>query len=186
MAEIIIDGKAVAAAVNAENARKCEELAKKYGSRPGLAVVLVGDDPASQVYVSSKVKKCGELGIYSEKIVLPKDSTQQQVLDVIDSLNKNPEIHGILVQSPPPPQINEEEIILAIDPKKDVDCFHPYNTGRMLQGDLTGNLPCTPAGVMELLKYYKISTSGKRAVVLGRSNIVGKPMMFELKYPIGR
>lgn len=177
MAEIIIDGKAVAAAVNAENARKCEELAKKYGSRPGLAVVLVGDDPASQVYVSSKVKKCGELGIYSEKIVLPKDSTQQQVLDVIDTLNKNPEIHGILVQSPPPPQINEEEIILAIDPKKDVDCFHPYNTGRMLQGDLTGNLPCTPAGVMELLKYYKISTSGKRAVVLGRSNIVGKPMM---------
>ena len=130
MAEIIIDGKAVAAAVNAENARKCEELAKKYGSRPGLAVVLVGDDPASQVYVSSKVRKCGELGIYSEKIVLPKDSTQQQVLDVIDTLNKNPEIHGILVQSPPPPQISEEEIILAIDPKKDVDCFHPYNTGR--------------------------------------------------------
>ena len=177
MAEIIIDGKAVAAAVNAENARKCEELAKKYGSRPGLAVVLVGDDPASQVYVSSKVRKCGELGIYSEKIVLPKDSTQQQVLDVIDTLNKNPEIHGILVQSPPPPQISEEEIILAIDPKKDVDCFHPYNTGRMLQGDLTGSLPCTPAGVMELLKYYKIPTSGKRAAVLGRSNIVGKPMM---------
>ena len=176
MAEIIIDGKAVAAAVNAENARKCEELAKKYGSRPGLAVVLVGDDPASQVYVSSKVRKCGELGIYSEKIVLPKDSTQQQVLDVIDTLNKNPEIHGILVQSPPPPQISEEEIILAIDPKKDVDCFHPYNTGRMLQGDLTGSLPCTPAGVMELLKYYKIPTSGKRAAVLGRSNIVGKPM----------
>ena len=139
--------------------------------------MLVGDDPASQVYVSSKVRKCGELGIYSEKIVLPKDSTQQQVLDVIDTLNKNPEIHGILVQSPPPPQISEEEIILAIDPKKDVDCFHPYNTGRMLQGDLTGSLPCTPAGVMELLKYYKIPTSGKRAAVLGRSNIVGKPMM---------
>jgi bifunctional protein folD len=177
MAEIIIDGKAVAAAVNAENARKCAELTEKYGCRPGLAVVLIGDDPASQVYVSSKVKKCGELGIYSEKIVLPKDATQAQVLEVIALLNGNPQIHGILVQSPPPPQIDEEQIILSIDPKKDVDCFHPYNTGRLLQGDLTGNLPCTPYGVMKLLEYYKLPTSGKRAVVLGRSNIVGKPMM---------
>ena len=177
MAEIIIDGKAVAAAVNAENARKCAELAEKYGCRPGLAVVLIGDDPASQVYVSSKVKKCEELGIYSEKIVLPKDATQAQVLEVIALLNSNPQIHGILVQSPPPPQIDEEQIILSIDPKKDVDCFHPYNTGRLLQGDLTGNLPCTPYGVMKLLEYYKLPTSGKRAVVLGRSNIVGKPMM---------
>lgn len=177
MAEIIIDGKAVAAAVNAENARKCAELTEKYGNRPGLAVVLIGDDPASQVYVSSKVKKCGELGIYSEKTVLPKDATQAQVLEVIALLNSNPQIHGILVQSPPPPQIDEEQIILSIDPKKDVDCFHPYNTGRLLQGDLTGNLPCTPYGVMKLLEYYKLPTSGKRAVVLGRSNIVGKPMM---------
>lgn len=177
MAEIIIDGKAVAAAVNAENARKCAELTEKYGCRPGLAVVLIGDDPASQVYVSSKVKKCGELGIYSEKIVLPKDATQAQVLEVIALLNGNPQIHGILVQSPPPQQIDEEQIILSIDPKKDVDCFHPYNTGRLLQGDLTGNLPCTPYGVMKLLEYYKLPTSGKRAVVLGRSNIVGKPMM---------
>lgn len=177
MAEIIIDGKAVAAAVNAENARKCAELTEKYGCRPGLAVVLIGDDPASQVYVSSKVKKCGELGIYSEKIVLPKDATQAQVLEVIALLNGNPQIHGILVQSPPPPQIDEEQIILSIDPKKDVDCFHPYNTGRLLQGDLTSNLPCTPYGVMKLLEYYKLPTSGKRAVVLGRSNIVGKPMM---------
>ena len=177
MAEIIIDGKAVAAAVNAENARKCAELTEKYGCRPGLAVVLIGDDPASQVYVSSKVKKCGELGIYSEKIVLPKDATQAQVLEVIALLTGNPQIRGILVQSPPPPQIDEEQIILSIDPKKDVDCFHPYNTGRLLQGDLTGNLPCTPYGVMKLLEYYKLPTSGKRAVVLGRSNIVGKPMM---------
>ena len=123
------------------------------------------------------MKKCGELGIYSEKIVLPKDATQAQVLEVIALLNGNPQIHGILVQSPPPPQIDEEQIILSIDPKKDVDCFHPYNTGRLLQGDLTGNLPCTPYGVMKLLEYYKLPTSGKRAVVLGRSNIVGKPMM---------
>ena len=177
MAGMLIDGKTVAAAVNAENAEKCAELTKKYGCKPGLAVVLVGDDPASQVYVSSKVKKCAEVGIESEKIVLPGNSTQKDVLDVIDRLNHDPKIHGILVQSPPPPQIDEEQIILSIDPRKDVDCFHPFNAGKMLQGDMTGFLPCTPWGVMKLLEYYKIALSGKRAVVLGRSNIVGKPMM---------
>lgn len=177
MSAMIIDGKTVSAAVNAENVRKCAELTAKYGCRPGLAVVLIGDDPASQVYVSSKVKKCAEIGIYSEKIVLPRESTQEQVLEVIAVLNKNPQIHGILVQSPPPPQIDEEQIILAIDPRKDVDCFHPCNAGKMLQGDMTGFLPCTPWGVMMLLEYYKIETSGKKAAILGRSNIVGKPMM---------
>ena len=174
---VIMVGKAVAAAVNAENARICAELTERYKMRPGLAVVLVGDNPASQVYVASKVKKCEELGIYSEKIVLPKDTAQEALLEVIDRLNRDPRIHGILVQSPPPPQIDEEKIILAIDPKKDVDCFHPFNTGRLLQGDLTGNLPCTPYGVMKLLEHYGIPTAGKKAVVLGRSNIVGKPMM---------
>lgn len=174
---VIIDGKAVAAAVNAENARICAELTERYKMRPGLAVVLVGDNPASQVYVASKVKKCEELGIYSEKIVLPKETAQEALLEVIDRLNRDPGIHGILVQSPPPPQIDEEKIILSIDPKKDVDCFHPFNTGRLLQGDLTGNLPCTPYGVMKLLEHYGIPTAGKKAVVLGRSNIVGKPMM---------
>lgn len=174
---VIIDGKTVAAAVNAENARICAELTERYKVRPGLAVVLVGDNPASQVYVASKVKKCEELGIYSEKIVLPKETSQDALLEVIDRLNREPGIHGILVQSPPPPQIDEEKIILAIDPKKDVDCFHPFNTGRLLQGDLTGNLPCTPYGVMKLLEHYGIPTAGKKAVVLGRSNIVGKPMM---------
>lgn len=174
---ILIDGKAVAAAVNEENARICAELTDRYGMPPGLAVVLVGDNPASQVYVASKVRKCGELGIYSEKIVLPNDTAQETLLDVIGRLNGDPRIHGILVQSPPPPQIDEEKIILAIDPKKDVDCFHPFNTGRLLQGDLTGNLPCTPYGVMKLLEHYRIPTAGKKAVVLGRSNIVGKPMM---------
>ncbi len=177
MSAILIDGKTVAAAVNAENARMCAELTEKYGCRPGLAVVLVGDDPASQVYVSSKVKKCGEIGIESEKIVLPGNATQKDVLDVIDRLNRDPRIHGILVQSPPPPQIDEEQIILSIDPRKDVDCFHPFNAGKMLQGDMTGFLPCTPWGGMKLLEYYRIGLSGKRAVVLGRSNIVGKPMM---------
>ncbi len=177
MSAILIDGKTVSAAVNAETARKCAELTQKYGCRPGLAVVLVGDDPASQVYVASKVKKCAEVGIESEKIVLPPTASQKEVLEVIDRLNGDSRIHGILVQSPPPPQIDEEKIILAIDPRKDVDCFHPFNAGKMLQGDMTGFLPCTPWGVMKLLEYYKISLAGKKAVVLGRSNIVGKPMM---------
>ena len=177
MAAFIIDGKAVAAAVSEENTAKCAELTAKYGRKPGLAVVLIGDDPASQVYVSSKVRKCGETGIRSEKIVLPQEATRMQVLDVIAQLNKNPLIDGILVQFPPPPQIDEQEVILAIDPRKDVDCFHPYNTGRMFSGDVSGFLPCTPWGIMQLLKHYRIPTAGKKAVVLGRSNIVGKPMM---------
>ncbi len=177
MSAIIIDGKKIAAQINAETALECAELKKKYGTQPGLAVILVGEDPASQVYVSTKTKKCAELGIYSEKIVLPKECTEQQLLSIIDSLNKNPMIHGILVQSPVPSHIDEEHVIAAINPAKDVDCFHPYNAGRMLLGDTTGFLPCTPWGIMKLLEAYHIETAGKNAVIIGRSNIVGKPMM---------
>jgi methylenetetrahydrofolate dehydrogenase (NADP+)/methenyltetrahydrofolate cyclohydrolase len=173
---LIIDGKTVAAAVHEKSIAQIAEIKEKYGTVPGLAVILVGENPASQVYVGTKVKKCGELGIHSEKIVLPEDTTQEQLLEIIDSLNKNPNIHGILVQSPPPKQINEEEVVLAIDPSKDVDCFHPFNAGKLFLGDTAGFMPCTPFGVMKLLEYYKIPTKGKHAVVLGRSNIVGKPM----------
>ena len=172
----IIDGKVISAQINKENAEETARIKEKYGTVPGLAVVLVGNDPASQVYVSSKVKKCAELGFYSEKIVLPENATQQEVLDVVNSLNNNPAIHGILVQSPPPPQIDEQAIINAIDPAKDVDCFHPVNVGKLLLGDLSGMLPCTPWGVIQLLDRSGISPAGKHAVVLGRSNIVGKPM----------
>ncbi len=169
-------GKKVAAELNAQTAARVAELKSKQGVTPGLAVVLVGDDPASQVYVNTKVRRCAELGIRSEKIVLPADTTQERLLAEIDSLNRNPLIHGILVQSPPPPQIDEAGVILAVDPKKDVDCFHPFNAGKLFLGDISGFVPCTPFGIMKLLEYYKIPTSGRHAVVLGRSNIVGKPM----------
>ncbi|MBQ7403651.1 MAG: bifunctional methylenetetrahydrofolate dehydrogenase/methenyltetrahydrofolate cyclohydrolase FolD [Lentisphaeria bacterium] len=175
-APLIIDGKTVAASVHAKSVEQIAEIKEKYGTVPGLAVILVGENPASQVYVGTKVKKCAELGIYSEKIVLPESTTQEELLAVIDRLNKDPRIHGILVQSPPPKQINEEEVVLAIDPAKDVDCFHPFNAGKLFLGDTTGFMPCTPYGVMKLLEYYQIPTRGKHAVVLGRSNIVGKPM----------
>ena len=175
-APLIIDGTTVAASVHAKSVEQIAEIKEKYGTVPGLAVILVGENPASQVYVGTKVKKCAELGIYSEKIVLPESTTQEELLAVIDRLNKDPKIHGILVQSPPPKQINEEEVVLAIDPAKDVDCFHPFNAGKLFLGDTTGFMPCTPYGVMKLLEYYQIPTRGKHAVVLGRSNIVGKPM----------
>ena len=161
----LIDGKAIAEAVNRETASEVANIGKQYGAVPGLAVVLVGDNPASQVYVNTKVRKCAELGIYSEKIVLPKETTQAELLAVIDKLNRNPTIHGILVQSPPPPQIDEAEVVKAVAPEKDVDCFHPQNVGRMLLGDLTGFLPCTPSGVMQLLRRSGIETAGKNAVV---------------------
>lgn len=172
-----IDGKQISEAVNRETAAEVNELIEKHGVRPGLAVVLVGDNPASQVYVGSKVKKCQELGIHSEKIVLPKETTEEELLKVINTLNNDPAIHGILVQSPPPPHIDEAKIVEAISPCKDVDCFHPENVGRMFLGDHSGFLPCTPWGVMVLLERSGISPAGKHAVVIGRSNIVGKPMM---------
>ena len=173
----IIDGKAVAAEVHRETAEAVSELKEKYGLWPGLAVVLVGEDPASKVYVGMKVKKSAELGIYAEKIVLGKDATQDEDLQVVRDLNSNPAIHGILVQSPPPPQIDESEIVRTIRPDKDVDCFHPENAGRMLLGDEEGFLPCTPHGIMVLLERSGVDPSGKHAVIIGRSNIVGKPMM---------
>lgn len=175
MAAKIIDGKEIARQVNEETARRVEAL-KAKGCTPGLAVVLIGDDPASQVYVNSKVKKCAELGIYSEKRVLPADATMEQVLALIVELNADSKIDGILVQSPPPKQIDEEKVIAAIDPEKDVDCFHERNVGRLLIGKKDGFQPCTPRGILVLLERSGIETSGRHAVVIGRSNIVGKPL----------
>lgn len=174
--EKIIDGKKIADQVNRETAAEVASITKNFGSCPGLAVVLVGNDPASKVYVSSKIKKCRELGIHSEKIELPAETSQEELLQVIARLNSNPIIHGILVQSPVPRHIDEQAVVNAIRPDKDVDCFHVQNVGRMLLGDFSGFLPCTPWGIMQLLERSGIKTAGKHAVVLGRSNIVGKPM----------
>lgn len=171
----LIDGKAVAAKVLAECGERIAEL-KQRGVTPGLAVVLVGDDPASKVYVGSKVRKCKELGLHSRKIELPADATQEQVLAVVRELNADPAIHGILVQSPPPPQIDEDAIVRAIDPAKDVDGFHPANVAKLAMEDSSGFVPCTPAGCMRLLEDAGVETSGAEAVVIGRSMIVGKPM----------
>jgi methylenetetrahydrofolate dehydrogenase (NADP+)/methenyltetrahydrofolate cyclohydrolase len=165
----------VAAAVLDECHAEVEAL-KSRGTTPGLAVVLVGDDPASHVYVGSKVRTCGELGIFSRKIELPASTTQDELLKVVRDLNADPAIHGILVQSPPPAHINEEEIIRAIDPRKDVDGFHPENVAKLALEDPTGFVPCTPAGCMKLLEVAGIETNGAEAVVVGRSMIVGKPM----------
>lgn len=171
----IIDGKKVAEEVLAECSREIEEL-KVHGITPGLAVVLVGEDPASQVYVNSKVLKCAELGIHSEKVVLSKDASQDEVLATVKRLNEDAAIHGILVQSPPPSQIDEEEIVRTIDPAKDVDGFHPENVAKLALEDPSGFVPCTPAGCMRLLEASGVETSGADAVVVGRSMIVGKPM----------
>ena len=171
----IIDGKKVAEEVLAECSREIEDL-KSNGITPGLAVVLVGEDPASQVYVNSKVRKCAELGIHSEKVVLSKGASQDEVLATVKHLNEDASIHGILVQSPPPSQIDEEEIVRTIDPAKDVDGFHPENVAKLALEDSSGFVPCTPAGCMRLLEASGVETSGADAVVVGRSMIVGKPM----------
>ncbi len=171
----IIDGKKVAEEVLAECSREIEDL-KSNGITPGLAVVLVGEDPASQVYVNSKVRKCAELGIHSEKVVLSKGASQDEVLATVKRLNEDASIHGILVQSPPPSQIDEEEIVRTIDPAKDVDGFHPENVAKLALEDPSGFVPCTPAGCMRLLEASGVETSGADAVVVGRSMIVGKPM----------
>jgi methylenetetrahydrofolate dehydrogenase (NADP+)/methenyltetrahydrofolate cyclohydrolase len=171
----IIDGKKVAEEVLAECSREIEDL-KSNGITPGLAVVLVGEDPASQVYVNSKVRKCAELGIHSEKVVLSKGASQDEVLATVKHLNEDASIHGILVQSPPPSQIDEEEIVRTIDPAKDVDGFHPENVAKLAMEDPSGFVPCTPAGCMRLLEASGVETSGADAVVVGRSMIVGKPM----------
>jgi len=171
----IIDGKKVAEEVLAECSREIEDL-KSHGITPGLAVVLVGEDPASEVYVNAKVRKCAELGIHSEKVVLSKDASQDEVLVTVKRLNEDASIHGILVQSPPPSQIDEEEIVRTIDPAKDVDGFHPENVAKLALEDSSGFVPCTPAGCMRLLEASGVETSGADAVVVGRSMIVGKPM----------
>jgi methylenetetrahydrofolate dehydrogenase (NADP+) / methenyltetrahydrofolate cyclohydrolase len=171
----IIDGKSVAAQVLEECRSEAADLLAR-GIKPGLAVVLVGDDPASHVYVGSKVKTCLDLRIHSEKIVLPATTTQEELLAVVDRLNRDEAIHGILVQSPPPHHIDEDAIIRAIDPRKDVDGFHPENVAKLTLEDPTGFVPCTPAGCMRLLAASGITTAGANAVVLGRSMIVGKPM----------
>ncbi len=171
----ILDGKAIAAAVLDECRAEAAEL-KAKGITPGLAVVLVGSDPASKVYVGSKARTCAELGFTSKKIELPEETTQEELLKVVQDLNNDPEIHGILVQSPPPKHIDEEAIIRALDPRKDVDGFHPENVAKLALEDPTGFVPCTPAGCMKILEVSGIPTSGAEAVVIGRSMIVGKPM----------
>ncbi|MEG2810226.1 MAG: bifunctional 5,10-methylenetetrahydrofolate dehydrogenase/5,10-methenyltetrahydrofolate cyclohydrolase, partial [Akkermansia sp.] len=171
----IIDGKKVSEDVLKEIGQEINQL-KQSGIVPGLAVVLVGSDPASKVYVGSKARKCADLGMYSEKVELPTETTQEELLAVIERLNKDSAIHGILVQSPPPPHIDEAAIVRAIDPRKDVDGFHPENVAKLVLEDPTGFVPCTPLGCMRLLKAYGIETNGANAVVVGRSMIVGKPM----------
>ncbi len=171
----IIDGKQVASQV-LEEVKTDIDILKAKGITPGLAVVLVGDDPASQVYVGSKVKKCAELGMNSKKIVLPADATQEELVKLIHELNADDTMHGILVQSPPPPHIDEEAVILNIDPAKDVDGFHPENVAKLVLEDESGFVPCTPLGCMRLLKAAGVETAGANAVVIGRSMIVGKPM----------
>lgn len=179
---IIIDGKAVAQKTKVTVADEVKQL--KH--RPGLAVIIVGDDPASRVYVNGKRKDCEECGIYSEEYTLPANAGQKALLELIDSLNQQENIDGILCQLPLPSgyDYDEKEVIYRIDPAKDVDAFHPFNVGRIMIGDFDF-LPCTPAGVMELLDEYHIDPAGKRCVVLGRSNIVGKPQSMLLLHRHG-
>lgn len=171
----LIDGKQIAEQVIEECRADIAALAEK-GITPGLAVVLVGDDPASRSYVRSKDRKCQDLGLHSKKIELAEDTTQAELLEVIAELNADPAIHGILVQSPQPPQIDEASIVLAIDPAKDVDGFHPQNVAKLVLEDPTGFVPCTPLGCQRLLAAAGIETSGANVVVVGRSMIVGKSL----------
>src|SRR6202045_995569 len=171
----LIDGRAVAEKVYAELRDDIAGL-KSRGTTPGLAVVLVGDDPASRAYVRAKDKMCRELALHSVKLELPATTTQEELLARVDELNRDEKIHGILVQSPPPPQIDEAAILRALDPRKDVDGFHPLNVAKLAMGDPTGFVPCTPLGVQRLLIESKIDIAGAHVVVLGRSMIVGKPV----------
>jgi len=171
----LIDGRAIAKKVRADVAARAKVLAER-GVRPGLAVVLVGDDPASAVYVSAKGKATEEAGMYSLTVRLDADTSQEELLARVDALNSDPRIHGILVQMPLPKQIDPDTVIRRIDPAKDVDGFHPVNVGKMLIGERDGFIPCTPAGIQVLLRESGVKTPGKNCVVIGRSNIVGKPM----------
>ena len=170
----IIDGKAIAATIRGEIAQKVAELKASRGIVPGLAVIIVGEDPASKVYVRNKHRACEEVGFASFGYELPAETTEAELLALIERLNRDRRVHGILVQLPLPKHLDEEKILLSIDPAKDVDAFHPYNVGKIMIGNYDF-LPCTPAGVMELLRRSHIEIAGKECVVVGRSNIVGKP-----------
>ncbi|MDF2685694.1 MAG: Methylenetetrahydrofolate dehydrogenase [Clostridia bacterium] len=180
---VIINGKAVAERIRSEIKQSVEAL-KQKGIIPGLAVIIVGDDPASKVYVKNKKKACEEVGMYSEEYALPENTTEEELLDLINKLNNKKEVHGILVQSPLPKTINFKKIIENISVNKDVDAFHPYNVGKIMIGDYDF-LPCTPAGVMELIHETGINVAGKECVVVGRSNIVGKPQAMLLLHENG-
>ncbi len=179
----LIDGKIISASVK-ERVKNEVAALKQRGITVGLAVIIVGEDPASKVYVSNKKKACEALGIISQEYALPENTTQQELLALIDTLNKEDSINGILCQLPLPKHLDENEVINAIDPSKDVDAFHPVNVGKIMLGDYDF-VPCTPAGIMEMLAYENIDITGKNCVVIGRSNIVGKPMSMLLLHKNG-
>ena len=179
-----IDGKLISAVIRGEITEECKAFVEANGYAPGLAVIIVGENPASQVYVRNKKKACEEVGFYSEVHELPEATTQAELNALVDALNENEKIHGILVQLPLPRHLDETEVLLRIRPDKDVDAFHPYNVGKIMIGD-PDFLPCTPAGVMALLERSNIEVAGKNCVVIGRSNIVGKPMAMLLLHANG-
>jgi methylenetetrahydrofolate dehydrogenase (NADP+)/methenyltetrahydrofolate cyclohydrolase len=176
----LIDGKAIAEQINAETVAEIARLKDRYRLTPGLAAILVGENPASSTYVSMKDKMCARLGLHSERVNLPASTSEGELLAIITDLNFKRDIHGILVQSPLPPQISEEKVFATIDPTKDVDGFHPLNIGKLALGDLTGFAPCTPAGVHQLLIRSNVKIDGAHVVVLGRSRIVGRPISLML------
>ena len=171
----IIDGVAIARSIREEAARETARLVDR-GVRPGLAVVLVGEDPASTVYVRSKGRACDEAGMHSVTLRLPASTSQSELLDAVVALNRDPLVHGILVQMPLPKHLDADAVIRSIDPRKDVDGFHPVNVGKLLIGERDGFVPCTPAGIQEMLRRSSVETRGAECVIVGRSNIVGKPM----------
>jgi len=171
----LIDGKLVSESVRDEISQHVEKLGKETRIIPGLAAVLVGDNPASEIYVRNKRKACVKVGIYSEEHKLASKTTEEELLKLVEQLNNNPKIHGILVQLPLPDHINESTILRAVSPLKDVDGFHPYNVGLLVEGN-PRFVSCTPGGIMKMLDYYNIEIQGKQAVIVGRSNIVGKPV----------
>ena len=180
----LIDGKRISAEIRQEIKAETEQFKQEYGYAPGLAVVIVGEDPASQVYVRNKARACEEVGFYSEVYRLPEQTEQAELNALVDRLNADAKIHGILVQLPLPKHLDENGVLLRIDPDKDVDAFHPYNVGKIMIGDYRF-LPCTPAGVMALLERSGVEITGKKCVVIGRSNIVGKPMAMLLLHANG-
>lgn len=180
----IIDGKKIAAATRADIAKRVADFEKENGFKPGLAVIIVGENPASQVYVRNKKKACEDVGMYSIVIEMPEATTQDELMDKIEELKNDSSIHGILVQLPLPKHLDEESVIAAIPPEKDVDAFHAQNTGKIMIGDFDF-LPCTPAGVMKMLEFEGVEVEGKECVVVGRSNIVGKPQAMLLLHKNG-